>query len=211
MDLARCRDEVRNSALLAEVLERADKVPRIRCLALGLPVESKQARYQLALMVEVARARGSEGLVWDPVFGDADRRMIEGVGFTVEEEYETGEDVLWFLPHAGLDLTEWVLKKYRPTKLLANDLESHTSRLTKLALLNKYPLLAHLQKCLAQEPTDDGFTPVRRGRKAFKEPVLEYNLDTYFTGLHSTRLPVDVGDTAFSDLAFQEIVVKSEI
>ncbi|RCK64787.1 SRR1-like protein BER1 [Candida viswanathii] len=179
------RETVRESKLYEDIKTTldCDNVSTIRCLALGSPSESKNAKYQLALLLELQDLFDAKVSVYDPVFNEKDRDLLEG--FTMEEEFDGDSDTtLYFLPHASLELTEEILNKNKPKFFLANDVVTHTDRLTKKKLANMYPtlsILVHLLDDTAR--ANDGFTTVSR-RKKFKEPVIDYNVDSVYFDKH---------------------------
>lgn len=189
---------------------------RIRCLALGSPSESKNAMYQLAYLKELVDVLEiSETSLYDPVFNGTDAELFKLLNYTVDETYHPTDQskTLYFLPHAPLDLTERVLNDEEPLYLLANDLLSHTDRLTKVKLHETYrtiSLLVHLHQ-------DDGivsdFVPVskkKRNKKlVYQEPKIVYDLlESYFDSIDISRFPVEGWNNSFSDLAFHIITRK---
>ncbi|EGW31920.1 uncharacterized protein SPAPADRAFT_61023, partial [Spathaspora passalidarum NRRL Y-27907] len=145
----------------------SDGITTIRCLALGSPIESINARYQLALLVELAKnVSASHISVYDPVFTPEDIDLFKDIFENVDtlEEFKTNSTTtLYFLPHAPLDLTETIFKTHEPMFVLANDIVSHTDRLTKAKLLETYPVLATMVHIANKsEQVDDGFKVVKK-------------------------------------------------
>lgn len=118
---------------------------KIRCVAIGSFHEEFAALYQMALLLELwtflGADRGNKILVsvYDPVFTGADRALIETLGpeWSVDETVlwapSSASEVLYFLPHAPLDLTERIVASENPRFWLANHISKHTDRYTKLA------------------------------------------------------------------------------
>ncbi|QLQ80847.1 hypothetical protein HG537_0E02020 [Torulaspora globosa] len=233
-----CRDVVRRSEMvrsLREVLVRyVGSIVAIRCLALGSFHEELAARYQLALLLELQEflcQDGSDVLVsvYDPVFTDDDIEYVKKRGFTVDElcpeGFRDARKVLYFLPHAPLDLTEQVLVAEQPRLWLANNIVEHTDRYTKTKLHEKYPVMSKLLHVLERVPevptsaiNDEQFKSFvsrkkRRNKKVFKEPVVDYDsVKSYFDSCSiitdfqgGTLLRDQPWINAFSDLTFHHI------
>ncbi|KAL6451116.1 BER1 SRR1-like protein BER1 [Candida maltosa Xu316] len=206
------REVIRNSKLFENIkTSLASEVSTIRCLALGSPSESKNAKYQLALLLELQSLFKANVSIYDPIFNDQDKEILKD--FTIEEKF-TGDSsqTLYFLPHASLELTEEILNTYKPKYFLANDIIAHTDRLTKKKLADTFPTISILVHLLGDnEKSNDGFTPVVAvSRKKFKEPVIEYNIDSvYFDKVKIYRYvqnsKTDPWGTAFTDLAYHYI------
>ncbi|ODV81562.1 uncharacterized protein CANTADRAFT_24464 [Suhomyces tanzawaensis NRRL Y-17324] len=203
------------------------KVSRIRCLALGSPVGSKNALYQLAFLAELASFLGiNEVSVYDPVFTKTDIYLLENHlkysvtkgGFGKVQDLET----LYFMPHAPLELTQVLLDSEKPLYFLGNDILAHTDRYTKAKLHDKYEtisLLVHLSEDKPKEKSADDFTPVSRRKKkknVFVEPEINYDYTNSYLGkLQMTRYKEsfkkdsDWGNS-FSDLALHVIEPRLE-
>lgn len=122
---------------------------KIRCLALGSPSQEQAALYQFALLqliIEDFEIKNTEVSLYDPVFNELDNLFITSFDYKVKEEYNLNgtdtEYILYFLPHAPLSLTNIVISKESPKLLLANNIVTHTDRLTKQELFNNYPLIS---------------------------------------------------------------------
>lgn len=242
-----CRDVVRSSAMLSELRDAlvpyADSITKIRCLALGSFHDDIPARYQLALLLEIEQIirtenKGSVSVsLYDPVFtkDDLDYLRKRGPEFTVDEvasknfRDSDSNQVLYFLPHAPLDLTEKVLIDEEPRLWLANNIVEHTDRYTKAMLHDKYPVLGKMLHVLepidktkeqikAVDPDDEFKTFVskkkkRRNKNVFKEPEIDYgsvasyfkkcSIVTDFKG--GSLLKNQPWINAFSDLTFHLI------
>ncbi|QLL33289.1 hypothetical protein HG536_0E02000 [Torulaspora globosa] len=248
-----CRDVIRGSAMLRELREAlapyADSIDKIRCLALGSFHEDVPARYQLALLLEIESFLRDEGKktisvsLYDPVFTADDIEYIHqrGPNYTVDQSPPNGfqdansKQILYFLPHAPLDLTEQVLIAEQPRLLLANNIVEHTDRYTKARLHEKYPMLSKLLHVLERAATvpdstqanavdvDDQFKSFvskkkRRNKKVFKEPVIDYDsVKSYFnncsiiTDFQAGALLRDQPwINSFSDLTFHHIASPPE-
>lgn len=89
--------------------------------------------------------------LYDPIFTKEEIQYLKSLGseWLIEEEFSENdaidyESVLYFLPHAPLDLTENILSSQRPHLWLANNMISHTDRYTKAKLCENYPNLGKL-------------------------------------------------------------------
>lgn len=131
---------IRTSKLFQDIslsLENIE-ISTIRCLALGSPSESKNARFQLALLIELQQLLDAEVSLYDPIFNEKDNEILKD--FTIEKEFTSDSSkTLYFLPHASLELTEEVLNTNQPKYFLANDVIAHTDRLTKKNLQTTTP------------------------------------------------------------------------
>ena len=175
------REIIKQSKLYKDIKESLpDEISIIRCLALGSPSESKNAKYQLALLLELQDLFDAKISIYDPVFNEKDKELLKE--FKIEDEFISDSNTtLYFLPHASLELTEDIINNNKTKYFLANDMITHTDRLTKRKLADTYPTLSILVHLL-DTPTkkeNDGFTTVSR-RKKFKEPIIEYNIDSVY-------------------------------
>lgn len=215
------RLELRKSKLLAQTIaafELAPKFSRIRCLALGSPCDSKPALYQLGYILELAEYLGvtdEDISFYDPVFNENDKEVLKL--WSIEESYtpKNIDTTLFFLPHAGLDLTEVILNENRPRWMLANNLITHTERLSQQKLHDTYETISTLVKVMENKQEvkkTDEFVTVKKKRNkkyVFTEPEIVYDYDkVYFSSFKMTVLTSDIGENAFTDLSFQHIVAK---
>ncbi|CEP61604.1 Ber1p LALA0_S03e06656g [Lachancea lanzarotensis] len=212
-----------------------DPIQQIRCLAIGSFYEEFAALYQLALLLELIdhfNAHSEKPLevsIYDPVFTKADKEFItkQGSSWSIDERLEEGsikpENVLFFLPHAPLDLTEEVLALEKPRLLLANHVSKHVDRYTKSQLYQKYPKLAKLNHLFAPNDvpaTPSDFQPFisRRARRKLKNVSSEHSpdydaIETYFRQI-TMLTDFDSGKTlsnepwlnSFSDLALHHLL-----
>lgn len=186
----------------------------------------------------------SKVFLYDPVFTDTDKRVISSLGYrlesleqavklceegsTKETKEETKEEtkqsetkandtptrILYFLPHASLELTEEVLSQYHAHYLLANDAIAHTDRLTTRKLYDNYRVLSYLVLLTDQPSVDTQFQTVKKKRrqktKVFVEPKLDFSADKmHFNSTTIKRLPTEgPWDNAFTDLAFHKLGYK---
>lgn len=230
--------------LLIILLELKDlDISHIICLALGSPELSSAARYQLALLkklVEGFELSPSKVFLYDPVFTDTDKQVITSLGYhleslelavklcleepsTTKEETETTETnvedkttprILYFLPHASLELTEEVLSRYHARYLLANDAIAHTDRLTTRKLYDNYRTLSYLVLLTDQSSVETQFQTVKKKRRqktnVFVEPKLDFSADNmYFNSTTIKRLPTEgPWGNAFTDLALHKLDYK---
>lgn len=212
--LTTCRKVVKESAMFEELCQalrpHRSLVEKVRCLAIGSFHDEFPARYQLALLLELIdfiedeKQRTIEVSVYDPVFTSDDLNFISDMGpnWMCSKEAPSwigvgnSNQVLFFLPHAPLDLTEEILKTEKPELWLANNVIAHTDRYTKLQLHEKYPVISKLLNVLesslkndpiAKLPDDEEFKTFvskkkkRRNRKVFIEPKIDYDsVDSHF-------------------------------
>lgn len=250
-------DVIKNSEMFKHLCikldEIAHEISKIRCLAIGSFAQDFQARYQMAFLLNLvsylnfSKAEDSNHVsvsIYDPVFDERDLKYIADLGsqWTVDpitiDNKDTIDppckDILFFLPHAPLDLTQTVILQEQPLLLLANNLTQHTDRYTKSKLYDKYPIISKLVHILdnndeqltskdkVEDSNLDGFTVIqkesrRRNRKnksiKFTEPTINYDaIDSYFTNI-KIRTTFDDGKllkdqpwiNSFSDLALHEI------
>lgn len=199
---------IRTSKLFQDIslsLENIE-ISTIRCLALGSPSESKNARFQLALLIELQQLLDAEVSLYDPIFNEKDNEILKD--FTIEKEFTSDSSkTLYFLPHASLELTEEVLNTNQPKYFLANDVIAHTDRLTKKTC-RQLPHPFYNCASSRENKVDDGFTRV--SRKRFKEPVITYDIDSvYFDKVQISRYlhtnKNDAWGTSFTDLAYHYI------
>ena len=90
---------IRTSKLFQDIslsLENIE-ISTIRCLALGSPSESKNARFQLALLIELQQLLDAEVSLYDPIFNEKDNEILKD--FTIEKEFTSDSSkTLYFLP-----------------------------------------------------------------------------------------------------------------
>ncbi|KAI5968023.1 hypothetical protein CANMA_002791 [Candida margitis] len=187
----------------------------IRCLALGSPSQSSDARYQYALLLELIDWLGITDIsIYDPLFTDEDRQLF--ADFKVEEEFSLPQDgnVLFYIPHLPLEAMELVVNTEKPVVFLGNDVIAHTDRLTKRKLAELYPSMSIMVQYLNNgSGYDDGFTKVTKSRKKFKEPEIGYDFDSvYFKNVEIVRYvhnfnKNDPWGNSFSDLALHRLVI----
>ena len=200
-------------------------ITHIRCLALGSPSDSNAALYQLAFLTQVCRdfdVNPSNVSLYDPVFNELDNQFLTNVtNFKIsEKDTFVGLKTLYFLPHASLELTEQVLNDSKPSFLLANDIISHTDRLTKKKIHDTYRTISLLIKVLentkiAPKESDDFISVTLKKKKnrnkkpVFKEPEIEYDYaNCYFKTAELARIEnvQGVWGSSFSDIAFHHII-----
>ncbi|GCE98702.1 hypothetical protein ZYGM_003108 [Zygosaccharomyces mellis] len=232
------RDEIKKSWMFKELCQSLEAyrqhIVKIRCLAIGSFHEEFSAKWQLALLMELLDyLNASKPLVslYDPIFTEEDLTFISQFeGWSVDEHLssewieDTGR-ILFFLPHAPLDLTELVLSKEQPKYWLANHFVAHTDRYTKSQLFETYPLISKLVNSLSENVprrdetslTDEftTFVPRRRrkNRQVYREPQLDYSkINSKFQNCrllqdfqHGELLRNQPWINAFSDLALHLI------
>lgn len=202
------RKLIRESEFLESLCKSLEgqHVDRVRCLALGSFHQDSPARFQLALLLELLSSLNvTRCSLYDPAFDEEDLAYIKGQDYwSVDAESPFAGDkpdsILFFLPHAPLDLTEKIISKESPRIWLANHLVQHTDRYTKTQLHDKYPLISKLVnyidlKTLSKTKTgneidEEGFQQFTSSRKRnakarknkFKQPSIDYkSVDSYFT------------------------------
>lgn len=176
--LASCRHIVANSSMMLEICNklRDKKFRMVRCLALGSFHESLAARYQLALLLEVlsqccAPQSGAPSVsIYDPAFTEDDLAYIAAqLAWTLDPELSfpaPDHEVLFFLPHAPIEITDAFFGREKPEWYLANSIVAHTERQPRAKLDAQYPILGALSRLL--EPTQkvsDGFSTVPSAKK----------------------------------------------
>lgn len=206
---------IRDSDLFKDTIDVINyDISHIRCLALGSPVSSKASLYQFAYLLELCHHFEVNTSLYDPIFNKNDELLFREFGSMVKVDIEFEYDALtlYFLPHADLAVTNDLIVNYNPSYILANNLVSHTDRLSKQKLHDKYRMLSLLVNLMGLEPeSNDEFTPVRSKRKnknKFVPPVINYDyLTCYFNSIELNVLKNNKGvwANAFTDLAFHRI------
>lgn len=221
---------IAESKLFTETFEilKDHTFTHVRCLALGSPSDSNAALYQLAYLTQICRhfdIELSNISLYDPIFNEIDKQFLATMikaEITKKDEF-IGLNTLYFLPHASLELTDQILHESKPSFLLGNNIISHTDRLTKRKIHDKYRTISLLIKVLETTkitPKDnDNFISVtakkkknRNKKPVFKEPEIEYNYDDcYFKSAKLTRIEnvQGVWGSSFSDIAFHSVTRNS--
>lgn len=221
--LEKKKHTIKSSTLYENISQtlQPHKISKIRCVALGSPSQEEPALYQLALLlliVEENSIKSQNVSVYDPVFTQLDIDFFKSLNFEVSEDYLPKDDeaTLFFLPHAPLNLTNSVILSQNPKLLLSNNIQTHTERLTKLELFEKYPIMSKLVNLLQpQGDKTDGFEAVvkKKSRKSqrnkFVEPTIDYSkIDSYFENIEIISFKdFEEGEwlNSFTDLAFHRI------
>lgn len=240
--IADYRNVIKESLMLQKLVEQIEDLKNsfkiIRCLAIGGFTDDFPARYQLALLLELYDVLLNEESkilvsIYDPVFTDEDKAFISNMGdsWSIEETITYSEEnvdsILYFLPHAPLDLTEDILINEKPKYWLANNIIQHVDRYTKLQLHEKYPLISKLVHVLEarnpvykkQENNQDGFSTFvskkKRRNNKFKLQEVEIDYDNTVSYFNTCKILTDFdsGDllkdkpwiNAFSDLTLHLI------
>lgn len=230
LKLSKYESVMAESSLFKETIKilKDHSITHARCLALGSPSDSNAALYQLAFLTQICRhfdVNLSNVSLYDPVFNEFDNQFLTNVtNFKVsEEDIFVGLNTLYFLPHASLELTEQILNDSKPSFLLANDIMSHTDRLTKKKIHDTYRTISLIIKVLENTKTTpkekDDFISVtvkkkknRNKKPVFKEPEIEYDYrNCYFKAAELTRIEnvQGVWGSSFSDIAFHHIIPNS--
>ncbi|CAH2350769.1 SRR1-like protein Ber1p [[Candida] railenensis] len=222
---------ISSSKLVQETVQILEKysitsVPVIRCLALGSPSESNAALYQLAYLNElVSHFKTAQVTLFDPVFNDKDEDIFQKFNYRIESSFvpPSNRQVLYFLPHADLRMTEELFETDKPLWLLSNDIIAHTDRYTKRKLFDEYRTISLVKNLLEKtdrqsssgQPSEFQVVASKKSRRnkksVFVEPEIEYKYsEVYFREVKATKLLQGEGSwgNAFSDLAFHLVVSK---
>ncbi|KAA8915406.1 hypothetical protein TRICI_002439 [Trichomonascus ciferrii] len=165
--LAEKRDKLARSKFMEKLREifeefQLPEIKSIRCLALGPPSDTAStmpAMYQLALLQILAEQLDvpeTNVSVWDPVFSDMDKTILEKSGYLVAEEFPSSVELdtcLFYMPHAPLSLTNDTLASLAQAKtsiILGNLLTTYDTRVSPRDLEQKYPYLNTAMKDMFQ-------------------------------------------------------------
>ncbi|EJT41434.1 BER1-like protein [Saccharomyces kudriavzevii IFO 1802] len=209
------RDFLKKSEFLSDLLENLqphlNNIKKVRCVAIGNFQEDFPATFQFALLLEIIDHINNETSrdilisLYDPIFTENEMHYLESLGdkWVIQEnfsEINTGDykSVLYFLPHAPLDLTERILASECPHLWLANNMISHTDRYTKAKLFEKYPhlgkLVHYLQPNLVaetkkQDGADDftAFVPKRKRKNKNNSTKLKVKIPDIDYGSIATK------------------------
>ncbi|KAH3663946.1 hypothetical protein WICMUC_005885 [Wickerhamomyces mucosus] len=144
---------IKSSTLYKEIFITLKEIKfiKIRCLALGSPSQDQPSLYQLALLillVEEFNLHSENISLYDPIFNELDLKLLTiNYRYRVEKNYDQifdQDEILYFLPHAPLNLTNEIIDLESPKLLLANNIITHTDRLTNLELFEKYPTISKI-------------------------------------------------------------------
>lgn len=219
------KTQLKDSVVFKKCLEflKPHGFSRIRCLALGSPVNEFQALYQLAFLELLAEEHEIKLVsCYDPVFTEEDVSLLKELKFEVSEQEDASEGTLYFMPHAPRTFMDEFIRDVKPNLILGNDITVTIGTLSSSAYLEQLPTLATLSH-LAEKPelaNDDGFAPVtskkKRNKKyVYEPPKLEYPVDlAYFDSIAIHRLPRENDPPyrdSFSDLALSVISSKNEL
>ncbi|KAG9318518.1 hypothetical protein JVU11DRAFT_609 [Chiua virens] len=113
--------------LLEKALSGARLKPRkVLCLGLGSPSLSRDARAQLALLINLCAASDidpGDVCMYDPVFTEADGELFQALGIRCLDhgaEYSVGCPTMLYMPHCDLKLYEGVLRANFTSNSLCN-------------------------------------------------------------------------------------------
>ncbi|CAD5114827.1 unnamed protein product [Dimorphilus gyrociliatus] len=125
-----CLIEMEQSELLHFIKSKYEKndvemIEKIECLGLGSITNNKQARSQLALLVQLKLFFNCPVLAYDPIFTEADKIVLSEFNILVDEENtegmkETTGKTLFFMPHCSKPLVNNILYSNWSRKLLGN-------------------------------------------------------------------------------------------
>ncbi|CAI4035308.1 hypothetical protein SMKI_12G4590 [Saccharomyces mikatae IFO 1815] len=218
------REILKESVFLSDLFQNLqphlNNIKKIRCVAIGNFKNDFPATYQFALLLEIVNYIESENArdihisIYDPIFTQEEIQYLKSLGskWVMEEEFSANnasdyESVLYFLPHAPLNLTESILSSQRPHLWLANNIILHTDRYTKAVLCEKYPhlgkLVHYLEPNIALEAkkhddADDFTTFIPKRKRKYKNnssrlrvklPEIDY--DTIATKFTSCQILTD--------------------
>ncbi|EMD38602.1 hypothetical protein CERSUDRAFT_94134 [Gelatoporia subvermispora B] len=134
------------------------RTPGCICLGLGSPAASRDARAQLAFLLEACDAleldRGAIP-VFDPVFSDEDHALLSELGLqpTAEDKqarYALEDTTLAYMPHCDLQLYEnllranWTRAALPRVVLIANRLSEYADSMPSRRLSAEYPCVARI-------------------------------------------------------------------
>lgn len=133
---------------LFSLLGSDHKLKYIRCLALGSPCESDNARHQLALLLLLLKKLHISVITaWDPEFSAKDRELFALLNIDIcedlslENDNEVWQSYLWYMPHAPLSLTNDILNQVLDNDLkfiiIGNDLMGYDT--SSIDIESKYP------------------------------------------------------------------------
>ncbi|KAI5964052.1 uncharacterized protein KGF55_001994 [Candida pseudojiufengensis] len=207
---------IKNSKFYTEIKHSLHnhEFKRIRCLALGSPIESSNSRYQYALLLLLIELLNIKEIsIYDPIFNEKDKELLRN--FKIEETYPypKDENTLFYMPHLPLKIMEQIINTEKPVYFIGNDIVSHTDRLSKQKLNELYPSMSILLHLLNDSTNNDGFTKVIKRRKQYKEPEINYDYNSvYFKDIEIKRYlnnfnKTDPWGTSFSDLAFHKLKI----
>ncbi|CDK24223.1 unnamed protein product [Kuraishia capsulata CBS 1993] len=164
----------------------------VRCLALGSPSNEFNALYQLAFLVLILdELKIRQVSVYDPAFNDIDVLLFEELGFKIEDKItqkvSKEEDILYYMPHAPVELLEEIITSEKIVVMITNDLRRYIGRWTSQDLYEKHPNVARIgyltSQIRSEQPsTDDGFEMVASKKKVRKNrrnklKVVDTNVD----------------------------------
>ncbi|KAF5392957.1 hypothetical protein D9757_001274 [Collybiopsis confluens] len=142
------------------------KVLSVRCLGLGSPESSDNARAQLAFLLRICKNFGiksSSIAVYDPVFTEKDKSLFQELGIRVLSETESDGDpveapTLFFMPHCDLLLYEnvlcanWSLDHLCHILFICNTFGEYLQNNSARSLESKAPHLLKLAPRLTSTP-----------------------------------------------------------
>lgn len=124
----RKKELLQDTKWITRVLNEVKKVCTnsnfIRCLALGQMSEYINPRFQLALLLIIAKELQITNITaWDPIFTETDVRLLNHYGIQVcEESPEPTPNILWYVPHGPLKLVTELPQQIGSGVYLGNDL-----------------------------------------------------------------------------------------
>jgi len=113
-------------------------VKRIICLGIGDPCVSISARYQLLLVLNIAKAQNIEKIeYYDPTLCPGCETSLKLMGFTILAEnakgsYRSENDTLFFMPHCpkflyhNLLSTNWNFQSFKNILIIGNSFETYS-------------------------------------------------------------------------------------
>ncbi|EIM90416.1 SRR1-domain-containing protein [Stereum hirsutum FP-91666 SS1] len=176
----RCAEELKSGSWLDQchrlmtgaLTEGSSHFSRVLCLGLGCPTSSKEARAQLALLLEICQRNSldlSRIFVYDPVFTDEDVKFLNGLQISVLSENKHGRysietPTLLFMPHCDKKLYERLLREnWTPERLsnlfmICNNFREYLDSHPSHVLMAEFPCISRLTPYLSTRPLPTGST-----------------------------------------------------
>lgn len=148
-------------ALLLELVQWIGFEPQATTNTVSKELENGQENSEKKLFISI----------FDPIFTQLEKQYLKDLGEHNSYQAWSVDDhniwsnigsskILYFLPHADLELTEHIIKNDHPQFLLANHIVQHTDRFTSRQLFESFPHLGKLKSVMDVKtvvPIEDGF------------------------------------------------------
>lgn len=131
--------------------------PDVLCLGLGSPSSSREARAQLAFLISsctILEIAPSDVSVYDPVFTDADKALLQSFGMRcladTDGKHEVERPTILYMPHCDLKLYEniiganWSEEQLARIIFVANRFKDYTDNYPQSKLEVESPFLMRL-------------------------------------------------------------------